>query len=267
VKKQFPDIVLSVLLALLFILLQAVVALFVKGVFGSQGLMLIAGVTVPALVILFIASSVNKTTLKRTIHWGAVRGGRVLPVILMTLSAAVLASEAENIIADYVLSPETYFKYIEDFSKLFVMENRADLLLGLVSLTIFGPLMEEALFRGVIYRGIAKNRGRLIAVITSSILFMLVHVNPVQFPAALVLGILFSAMIARGYSVTDTFLSHALFNIISAFFFFDIVEFPGISVNRAVEVVHVPLYLILLSLMTFTASLFVVFRGFDGRDD
>ncbi|MBN1573508.1 MAG: CPBP family intramembrane metalloprotease [Deltaproteobacteria bacterium] len=265
-KKQFPDIILSVLLALLFILLQAVVAVFVKVVFGSQGLMLILGVTVPALVIVLLAASINGTSLKETIHWGAVRGRRVLPIVLMTLSAAVLSSEMENIIADYVLSPETYSKYVEDLSRLFVMDNRADLLLGLVSLTIFGPLMEEALFRGVIYRGIAKNRGKPIAVVTSSILFMLVHVNPAQFPAALALGVLYSAMIARGYSVTDTFFSHSLFNTISAFFFYNIVEFPGMSVNKGAEVVHIPLYLILLALATFTASLLLVFRRFDGRD-
>lgn len=263
-KKQFPDILISVLLALLFILLQATVAVFVKGVFGSKGAMILAGVTIPALVIVMTSAAVNRTSFTEAINWGMVRGDRVLPVILMTLTAAVLASEIENIVADYILSPETYYKYIEQFTELFVTKNRADLLLGLVSLTIFGPLMEEAFFRGVIYRGVANNRGSFIGIVVSALLFMLVHVNPVQFPAALALGILYAAMLARGYSVTDTFLSHALFNTISAFFFFNVIEFPGMSLNRGGEVVHVPLYMILFSLVVFVTSLFIVFRKSEG---
>jgi membrane protease YdiL (CAAX protease family) len=265
-KKQFPDIVPSVLLALLFIMLQAVIGGFVKVASGSMGLTLVLGVTIPALVIILLAAVVNGTKLRETIHWGVIRGKRLLPVILMTLSAAVLSSELENIVADYVMSPETYSKLVEDFSKVFFMENRADLLLGLVSLTILGPLMEEAFFRGVVYRGIAKNRGKLIGVVVSSILFMLVHVNPAQFPAALALGVIYSAMIAGGYSITDTFFSHALFNIISAFFFYGILEFPGLSLGGGTEVIHVPLFMALTALVTFTASLFLVFRRFDERD-
>ncbi len=259
-KKQFPDMFMAVLVALFFLLLQALVAVFVKGVFGSKGLMLLFGVTIPALIIVFIAKSANKTSFAETIHWDVVREGKVFSIILMTITASVLASELENIIADYVMTPEVYFKYVKDFTDFFVMDNTGDIMLGMVSLTIFGPLMEEALFRGVIYRAIAANRGSLIGIVVSSFLFMFVHLNPVQFPAALALGILYSAMLSRGYSISDTFLSHALFNTFSAFFFFGILEFPGMSLNRAGEVVHVPLSLILCSLVFFVASLFVVFK-------
>lgn len=250
----------AVLLALLFLMLQALVAVLVKDVFGSKGLMLLFGVTIPALIIVFIAKSANRTSFAETIHWDEVRKGKMFSIILMTITASVLASELENIIADYVMSPEVYFKYLEDFTDFFVMDNMGDIMLGMVSLTIFGPLMEEVLFRGVIFRAIAANRGSFMGIVVSSLLFMFVHLNPIQFPAALALGILYSAMLSRGYSVSDTFLSHALFNTFSAFFFFGIIEFPGMSLNRAGEVVHVPLSLIIGSLVFFVISLLIVFR-------
>ncbi len=259
-KEQFPDMFMAVLMALLFLLLQIVVAVFAMAFFGSQGLMLLAGVTIPALIIVFIARFVNKTSFEKTIHWDVVRGGKVLSIILMTLTAAVLASELENIIADYVIPPEIYSKLTEYITNSFVMENQGDKLLGMVALTIFGPLMEEALFRGVIYRAVAANRGALMGIIVSSFIFMFVHINPLQFPAALSLGVVYAAMLSRGYSISDTFLSHALFNTFSAFFLFGIIEYPGMSLTQAGEVVHVPLFLVLVCLVLFVASLLVVLR-------
>lgn len=259
-KKQFPDMFMAVLMALLFLLLQVLVAVFAMGVFASKGFMILAGVTIPALIIVFIAKSANKTSFAETIHWDVVRGGKVLSIILMTLTAAVLASELENIIADYVIPPEIYSKLTEYITNTFVMDNQGDKLLGMVALTIFGPLMEEALFRGVIYRAVAANRGALMGIVVSSFIFMFVHLNPIQFPAALALGVIYAAMLSRGYSISDTFLSHALFNTFSAFFLFGILKSPGMSLNQAGEVVHVPLFLVLGSLVFFVASLLVVFR-------
>ena len=56
-------------------------------------------------------------------------------------------------------------------------------------LCIAAPLLEELIFRGIILDGFLKNYSHRKAIIWSSLLFGLVHLNPWQFIPAVVLGL------------------------------------------------------------------------------
>jgi membrane protease YdiL (CAAX protease family) len=98
---------------------------------------------------------------------------------------------------------------------------------------IFGPAVEELVFRGAVFNGLyrlggllfsaslgrSENPGRMakrisftLAALASSVLFALLHLEPVLLPALLILAVVLCALFARTRSLLPTFVAHATFN-------------------------------------------------------
>ena len=76
------------------------------------------------------------------------------------------------------------------------------------------PVLEETLFRGVIFAGLARNHRLSTALIASSLIFALFHHNPAQFIGPLLSGLLFAAAYQRSCSLLPCFLGHGLNNFV-----------------------------------------------------
>ena len=83
--------------------------------------------------------------------------------------------------------------------------------LGLLVL-IEAPLLEEPLFRGVIFRGFASSLPIWAATALSSLLFALVHANAPSFIALCFLGCAFAWLYRRTGTILAPMTAHALFN-------------------------------------------------------
>jgi uncharacterized protein len=97
---------------------------------------------------------------------------------------------------------------------------------------IFGPAVEELVFRGAVFNGLYRlsilasvrfggsNEARTtarrvpfaLAALVSSIVFALLHLEPVLLPALLILAVTLCALFARTGSLLPTFVAHATFN-------------------------------------------------------
>ena len=55
---------------------------------------------------------------------------------------------------------------------------------------VVAPIVEELIFRGLILHGLRKNYNAFVAVTISALMFALFHLNPWQFPATFILGLL-----------------------------------------------------------------------------
>lgn len=258
-KKLFPDLKFSVLLCLLYVLFLFFLVIFF-GFFGSQGLVIIVSTTVPALAVIMISAGVNKIPFLEAMGWGEVKKNKTLPIILMTISLSVLISEADNIMAQHLISPAQYEKYLLQLMKLFPKDRPGDLIISVMTVAAIGPFVEEGMFRGVIFRGIASNMGKNAGIFASSLLFMVIHLNPVQFPGALILGIIYSILLSRGYKTSDTFIAHAVHNSISLLFLLGFIYMPGMSISDAVNFSHVPIWLIAVSTLVFILSIRTLLR-------
>jgi membrane protease YdiL (CAAX protease family) len=258
VTRRYPDLKNSVILCVLFLAFQVVISFFMIQATGSKGLMIVVSVLVPPLGILAIAAHANRATLGTTLAWGRVHKKTIVPIVLMTFSLVVIVSEVENVVIRYLIGPDLYRSYLTQFMDLLLFDNGTDLILGSISIALIGPLMEEAVFRGVIYRGIASHRGPTFAVIASSLLFMVIHINPLQFVGALVLGLVYATMISRGFRISDTFVAHALHNTLSLAFLTGAVKMPGMNPATGGEVIHVSAPIVGASLAVFAASLALV---------
>lgn len=97
---------------------------------------------------------------------------------------------------------------------------------------IFGPAVEELVFRGAVYNGLFRlglylstSRGRpepsprtarrasfILAALASSVLFSLLHLEPVLLPALFILAVVLCALFERTGSLLPPFVAHAMFN-------------------------------------------------------
>ncbi len=121
----------------------------------------------------------------------------------------------------YVLLLFPLVVFINSLSMLFVdntVVEMADQILELplwqmlLSIGIFGPFIEEFVFRGVILQSYQRT-GRIVgSIILSSILFGMMHLNINQFAYGAAMGIMFALLVEATGSVLSSFLAHALFN-------------------------------------------------------
>jgi len=79
-------------------------------------------------------------------------------------------------------------------------------------MAVFGPFCEEAVFRGAFYRGLRKSGNIFGAILTSGLLFALMHMNFNQAAYAVLLGIMMALLAEAAGSTTATFLMHFIFN-------------------------------------------------------
>ncbi len=104
--------------------------------------------------------------------------------IIALISIAILGLQTG------VVSPIVSFIPMPDFmKKLFLELSSQTGIFSFMTIVIAAPILEELIFRGIVLDGLLKKYSPLKSILISSILFGIVHLNPWQFIAALVIGI------------------------------------------------------------------------------
>ncbi|MCY1722654.1 type II CAAX endopeptidase family protein [Prolixibacteraceae bacterium Z1-6] len=98
----------------------------------------------------------------------------------------------------------------ELFNKIF--EGDYGFMGAFLKVAVIAPIVEELIFRGLIFNGFRKNYNAFVAVIISALLFALFHLNPWQFPATFVLGILLGWLMLRTNNIFVAILGHSINN-------------------------------------------------------
>ena len=91
------------------------------------------------------------------------------------------------------------------------------------------PVAEELVFRGLLYRVLAPYGGKFF-VLTSALLFALVHMNVSQMPFAFVIGLFFAYVMYRTGNVLFSMLFHFITNLISGISVFFLGSETGVQV-------------------------------------
>ena len=103
---------------------------------------------------------------------------------------------------------------LENFMNLpdYMEQDFADLAhnpIGILVLCIIAPIAEEYLFRGLMMRKMLRwNISPWYAIIGSSIMFGLIHINPAQIPGAIIIGIVMAWMCYRTKSLIPGIIIH-----------------------------------------------------------
>jgi membrane protease YdiL (CAAX protease family) len=83
-----------------------------------------------------------------------------------------------------------------------------------MKVVIIAPVIEELIFRGVIMHGLIRNYSEKTAVFFSGLLFALFHLNPWQFPATFVLGLILGWLMVRSQNIFLCIAGHAINNLL-----------------------------------------------------
>lgn len=85
----------------------------------------------------------------------------------------------------------------------------------LLSALVLAPLFEEILFRGVIQGSITSRYGAVVGIVVSSVIFGLVHGNPIQMCNAFFIGLVFGYIYHRTNTIWSVVLLHFFNNAFS----------------------------------------------------
>lgn len=87
--------------------------------------------------------------------------------------------------------------------------------LGILSIVLLAPILEELLFRGAIQGELQRQMKPWVAITVSSLFFGLVHMNPAQIPFAFLLGMIFGWLYYRTGSLIPGIVGHVLNNSVA----------------------------------------------------
>lgn len=129
----------------------------------------------------------------------------------------------------------------------------------LISVSVFAPLFEEWLCRGVILRGLLQKTHPVSAILVSAAFFAILHMNPWQALAAFMLGVLFGYVYYRTGSLKLTMLMHCVNNTMAVVF----TKIPALEdAEGFVEIMSPWAYAcIMLASIAFIAATCVVLRN------
>ncbi|EOU1218525.1 CPBP family intramembrane metalloprotease [Clostridium perfringens] len=120
------------------------------------------------------------------------------------------------IFADKILSSITLVKNsLQNFSQISESLNNEAYIFIFLSVILFGPVVEELLFRGLIFNEIDKIKGGATPIILSGLLFGLFHREPVQVVYSSILGIILGFVYSKTRSLPLVIFMHMLNNLVA----------------------------------------------------
>lgn len=186
-----------------------------------------------------------------------IRGGFSMAVIVSVATvAAAFVSEPIGLILPEM--PESLEKSLE-------MLTNGPLWVSLLSVSIFAPLFEEWLCRGIVLRGLLHNMKPAAAICVSAIFFAVLHMNPWQAIPAFLLGLLFGYVYYKTGSLKLTMLMHCVNNTVAVI----ISRLPGFEeAETFMDILSPWAYVcIFISCVLMLFSAIVVFKGISVKDD
>ncbi len=136
-------------------------------------------------------------------------GVLALPVMLLVPGLVLVTSTINSIVV------EAFPMSAEQVALFDAMGSEAPI--ALMFTCVIAPLLEEMLFRGVILRSFLLQYSRTAAIIGSSVLFGIAHLNLYQFVTALIAGLILGWLYERTRSLWPCILLHAANNTFAVF--------------------------------------------------
>jgi membrane protease YdiL (CAAX protease family) len=172
----------------------------------------------------------------------------IIPAILCAAGLAILSSELSNLL-------QSIRPISEDYTKLYDSLMNQNLFGLLFAVAVIAPVTEELIFRGMIQDGLLLSYRSQTAILTSGILFGLVHGLPWLILNAFLLGLFFSWLRLKTGSLGAGILAHAIYNAIPFVLTKGFkLEIPGLTTLEPTAVTFQPLWLDLLGFGLLTAG-------------
>lgn len=190
-------------------------------------------------------------------HFGSLGGFRMALIVSIATVAVAFVADSFNSLLPPV--PEWFEKAMEQLMN-------APIWITLISVSIFAPLFEEWLCRGIVLRGLLQKSSPAAAITVSALFFALLHMNPWQALPAFLLGLLFGYVYYKTGSLKLTMLMHCVNNTMATVFS----KIPSLAeADSFKEVMTTWSYTcILIACIAFTASAIIILHNISfAKDD
>ena len=213
----YPNLKQSVWLLILFLLLSIVLSVPVailgyilnRSLFQSSYVVWLLTLASFVLTVMYAQRRTDRTwpeiLLFKPVPWKL-----SLPLGVSIVGLAILSSDLGNLFQQLIPAPEIIVNVLRD-----LVDRESPYAQAFYVMVVQAPLTEEVFFRGVILGGLLAHRTRNKAIVWSAVLFALFHVNPWQFPIALILGIVFAWWVVQTGSLVPAIAGHALNNLLA----------------------------------------------------
>lgn len=132
----------------------------------------------------------------------------LVPLFLLSISLGFLIDKFVELIP----WPESFIKSYNENTSIITEKSSLLIILGAV---IIGPIFEEIIFRGIIYKRLKRSMPTVFAILISSILFAVIHDGILWMSYTFLLGLIFAWVFEMCDSLIASVLVHALFNLLS----------------------------------------------------
>ncbi len=136
--------------------------------------------------------------------------GKTLWYTLISLIAIFIISFAYVFVMNSVFGIEAPASKIEVLVKNQSISNN----ILLIVVAFIGPVIEEVFFRGFLYSAFKKNWGVLPALLLSSVLFSIVHLQLYSFVPLMIIGWLLAYIFEKTKSLFPAIFLHGVYNLI-----------------------------------------------------
>ncbi|MGN1180979.1 MAG: lysostaphin resistance A-like protein [Suilimivivens sp.] len=171
----------------------------------------------------------SKEKFAEFLHFRKMKAGTFLAVIPFTMLSMPL-----------ITLVNLFSQFFTENSAVSTMESYqiADMpfLSLLLSVGIFAPFCEELVCRGIYYRGYAKSGSGFKAMLLSSLLFALIHMNVNQAMYAFVMGIIVVLLVEATGSLWSSVMYHMLVNAGQIFMIYAIFKINPSAYSEAEEI-------------------------------
>ncbi len=168
-------------------------------------------IVIPALLMIVVwlimyagdADDADKPKLSDRLMYRAVKPSTILMTILYTITLLPLITLCNIITMNFV--ENTVLEYSNDILDM-------PIAMAIFAIALLPPFCEELAFRGVVYGGYRRDCRPLAAILTSALLFGLMHGNINQFAYAFVIGLAMALLVEATGSIWPSILMHIMIN-------------------------------------------------------
>ena len=211
VQRVYPAFWQGAGLVVLYIALQLVFGF----IFSSGILEMSAGMDISMLGMTLV--SAGAATIVTAIGACNVRARKLMPFVGRWMSFLPGAAILSLGISMVCLVPLDLVTELSPFLRELAEELgaiQADGATLIVVICLIGPLIEECLFRGILWWGFEANYGPRKALILTTVLFALCHLNPIQFIPGIFVGLLLAWLRWHTGSLYPCVVVHVIYNSI-----------------------------------------------------
>lgn len=166
-----------------------------------------AGSIISFFIVGLIYCKAANTPIQTLLPVRKVQGSLLLKVVAIALAVSLLS----NYITDALLNNLSLFGYENNISMEYATKTPLENVLYVISVAVMPALVEEFMFRGIILHRL-RVFGDGFAILVSSILFGLIHANPVQIPFAFIVGLALAFVVVKTGSILPSVIVHFTVN-------------------------------------------------------